>query len=187
MLIGEDRLAHNLATRDRGRCISFNGISEDFEGMEDELMDVEERVNRQQIAEEMMSVLSDKQKKVVQEFYWNQKTHKQIAKENGVKRNAVTEILEKEIAPLEIGSWTKPEGGYFISFDSLPGCAKRIVALCKDAGVTLTGAGATYPYGKDPEDKNIRIAPTYPSVDELTKAMEIFCLAVKIASAEKVL
>ena len=94
MLIGEDRLAHNLATRDRGRCISFNGISEDFEGMEDELMDVEERVNRQQIAEEMMSVLSDKQKKVVQEFYWNQKTHKQIAKENGVKRNAVTEILK---------------------------------------------------------------------------------------------
>ena len=103
------------------------------------------------------------------------------------KFNAVTEILEKEIAPLEIGSWTKPEGGYFISFDSLPGCAKRIVALCKDAGVTLTGAGATYPYGKDPEDKNIRIAPTYPSVDELTKAMEIFCIAVKIASAEKVL
>ena len=103
------------------------------------------------------------------------------------KFNAVTEILEKEIAPLEIGSWTKPKGGYFISFDSLPGCAKRIVALCKDAGVTLTGAGATYPYGKDPEDKNIRIAPTYPSVDELTKAMEIFCLAVKIASAEKVL
>ena len=94
MLIGEDRLAHNLATRDRGRCISYSGISEEFEGMEDELMDVEERVNRQQIAEEMMSVLSDKQRKVVQEFYWNQKTHKQIAKENGVKRNAVTEILK---------------------------------------------------------------------------------------------
>ena len=101
MLIGEDRLAHNLATRDRGRCISFNGISEDFEGMEDELMDVEERVNRQQIAEEMMSVLSDKQKKVVQEFYWNQKTHKQIAKENGVKRNAVTEILKYALNKIE--------------------------------------------------------------------------------------
>ena len=89
MLIGEDRLAHNLATR------------EDFEGMEDELMDVEERVNRQQIAEEMMSVLSDKQKKVVQEFYWNQKTHKQIAKENGVKRNAVTEILKYALNKIE--------------------------------------------------------------------------------------
>ena len=101
MLIGEDRLAHNLATRDRGRCISFNGISEDFEGMEDELMDVEERVNRQQIAEEMMSVLSDKQKKIVQEFYWNQKTHKQIAKENGVKRNAVTEILKYALNKIE--------------------------------------------------------------------------------------
>ena len=103
------------------------------------------------------------------------------------KFDAVIDMLEKEIAPLGIGSWTNPDGGYFISFDSLPGCAKRIVELCKEAGVTLTGAGATYPYGKDPEDKNIRIAPTYPSVDELTMAMEIFCLAVKIASAEKVL
>ena len=103
------------------------------------------------------------------------------------KFDAVIDMLEKEIAPLGIGSWTNPDGGYFISFDSLPGCAKRIVELCREAGVTLTGAGATYPYGKDPEDKNIRIAPTYPSVDELTMAMEIFCLAVKIASAEKVL
>ena len=101
MLIGEDRLAHNLATRDRGRCISFNGISEDFEGMEDELMDVEERVNRQQIAEEMMSVLSDKQKKVVQEFYWNQKTHKQIAKENGTGRTAVTNMLQNALNIIE--------------------------------------------------------------------------------------
>ncbi len=99
------------------------------------------------------------------------------------KFNAVIEMLENEIAPLGIGSWTKPEGGYFISFDSLPGCAKRIVALCKEAGVTLTGAGAAFPYGNDPEDKNIRIAPTYPSVDELKTAMKIFCLAVKIASA----
>ena len=68
----------------------------------------------------------------------------------------------------------------FVSFDSLPGCAKRIVALCKEAGVTLTGAGAAFPYGKDPEDRNIRIAPTYPTIDELQTAMEIFCLAVTI-------
>lgn len=101
MLIGEDRLAHNLATRDRGRCISFNGISEDFEGMEDELMDVEERGFVNQIAEEMMSVLSDKQKKVVQEFYWNQKTHKQIAKENGTGRTAVTNMLQNALNIIE--------------------------------------------------------------------------------------
>lgn len=99
----------------------------------------------------------------------------------------VTETLKKEIAPLGIGSWVKPNGGYFVSFDSLPGCAKRIVSLCKEAGVTLTGAGATYPYGKDPEDKNIRIAPTYPSEEELQKAMDIFVCAVKLASAEKAL
>ncbi|MGN0612796.1 MAG: aminotransferase class I/II-fold pyridoxal phosphate-dependent enzyme [Porcipelethomonas sp.] len=103
------------------------------------------------------------------------------------KFNAVINALESEIAPLGIGKWTKPEGGYFISFDSLPGCAKRIVQLCKEAGVTLTGAGAAFPYGKDPEDRNIRIAPTYPSVEELETAMKIFCLAVKIASAETVL
>ncbi|MGN1086939.1 MAG: aminotransferase class I/II-fold pyridoxal phosphate-dependent enzyme, partial [Porcipelethomonas sp.] len=109
------------------------------------------------------------------------KKHKAII---APKFKVVLDTLEKEIAPLGIGSWTKPEGGYFVSFDSLPGCAKRIVELCKEAGVTLTGAGAAFPYGKDPEDKNIRIAPTYPTVDELQKAMEIFCLSVKIASAE---
>lgn len=103
------------------------------------------------------------------------------------KFSIVIEKLEKEIAPLGIGSWVNPKGGYFISFDSVPGCAKRIVSLCREAGVTLTGAGATYPYGKDPEDKNIRIAPSYPSVEELSQAMDIFCLSIKIASAEKLL
>lgn len=101
MLIGEDRLAHNLAMRDRGRCISYSGISEDFKGMEDELADIEERVNRHQITEEMLSVLSDKQKKVVKEYYWNQKTHKQIAYENGVKKNAVTELLKYALNKIE--------------------------------------------------------------------------------------
>lgn len=99
--------------------------------------------------------------------------------------NIVTDTLEKEIEELGIGSWIKPNGGYFVSFDSLPGCAKRIVELCKEAGVVLTGAGATYPYGKDPEDKNIRISPSFPSTEELQKAMDIFVCAVKLASAEK--
>jgi DNA-binding transcriptional MocR family regulator len=103
------------------------------------------------------------------------------------KFKIVTETLEKEIAPLGIGSWVNPNGGYFVSFDSMSGCAKRIVQLCKEAGVVMTGAGATFPYGKDPEDKNIRIAPTFPDSDELRKAMEIFVCAVKLAAAEKLM
>lgn len=100
---------------------------------------------------------------------------------------AVTSALEKEIKPYGIGNWLNPKGGYFVSFNSLSGCAKRIVELCKNAGVTLTNAGATFPYGKDPEDRNIRIAPSYPSVEELEKAMELFIICVKLASAEKLL
>lgn len=103
------------------------------------------------------------------------------------KFNAVVDMLEKEIAPLGIGSWVKPEGGYFVSFNSVNGCAKRIVQLCKEAGVVLTGAGATFPYGKDPDDKNIRLSPSYPTVEELTKAMELFVICVKLATAEKML
>ncbi|MDE5584695.1 MAG: aminotransferase [Ruminococcus sp.] len=99
----------------------------------------------------------------------------------------VCDTLESEIAPLGIGSWTNPQGGYFISFNAPDGCAKRIVELCAEAGVTLTGAGATFPYGKDPDDKNIRLAPTYPSMDELKKATELFVICVKLASAEKIL
>ncbi|MGN0594928.1 MAG: aminotransferase class I/II-fold pyridoxal phosphate-dependent enzyme [Hominimerdicola sp.] len=110
--------------------------------------------------------------------------HKAIIKP---RFDVVIDELEKEIAPLGIGSWKNPNGGYFISFDSLDGCAKRIVELCKDAGVVLTGAGATFPYGKDPRDCNIRIAPTFPSVEEMKLAVEIFATAVKLASAEKLL
>ena len=103
------------------------------------------------------------------------------------KFKIVLDTLEKEIAPLGIGSWEKPNGGYFISFNALNGCAKRICQLCKEAGVVLTGAGATYPYGKDPDDSNIRIAPTFPPENELKIAADVFATAVKLASAEKLL
>ncbi len=103
------------------------------------------------------------------------------------KFKLVCDILNKEIAPLGIGSWTDPKGGYFISFNALNGCAKRIVQLCSEAGVTLTGAGATFPYGVDPDDKNIRLAPTYPPIEDLQKAMELFVICVKLVSAEKLL
>ena len=103
------------------------------------------------------------------------------------KFELVCSTLEREIAPLGIGEWTEPKGGYFVSFNALNGCAKRIVQLCKEAGVTLTGAGATFPYGVDPDDKNIRIAPTYPSIEDLGKALELFVISVKLASAEKLL
>lgn len=112
------------------------------------------------------------------------KKHREIIKP---KFDAVLEALDKELLPLGIGSWSRPQGGYFISFDGLNGTAKRIVELCKDAGVTLTDAGATFPYGVDPDDKNIRIAPTYPTLDELKAAIEIFCVAAKVATAEKML
>ena len=112
------------------------------------------------------------------------KKHKDII---APKFELVCKTLEKEIAPLGIGEWTEPKGGYFVSFNALNGCAKRIVKLCSEAGVTLTGAGATFPYGVDPDDKNIRIAPTYPSIEDLGKAMELFVISVKLASAEKLL
>ncbi len=114
----------------------------------------------------------------------------QMAKHRAIiwpKFEVVLDTLEKEIAPCGIGAWHKPNGGYFISFNGLDGTAKRTVALCKEAGVVMTGAGATFPYGVDPQDRNIRIAPTFPSVDELKKAMEIFCVAAKLAAVEVLL
>ena len=103
------------------------------------------------------------------------------------KFDLVLGVLDKELSELGVGEWTKPNGGYFVSFDALPGCAKKIVGMCKDAGVTLTGAGATYPYKKDPNDSNIRIAPTFPPIEDLAKALDIFTLCVKLASVEKIL
>ena len=103
------------------------------------------------------------------------------------KFEAVLKVLESELAGLGIGSWTNPNGGYFISFDAMEGCAKAIVETCKDAGVILTGAGATYPYKKDPKDSNIRLAPTFPSPEELSVATDLFVLCVKLVSVEKLL
>ncbi|MBD5449252.1 MAG: aminotransferase [Lachnospiraceae bacterium] len=103
------------------------------------------------------------------------------------KFEAVLGVLDRELGELGIGSWTKPLGGYFVSFDAMEGCAKAIVAKCKEAGVVLTGAGATYPYGKDPKDSNIRIAPSYPSMEELAAAADLFVLCVKLVSVEKLL
>lgn len=103
------------------------------------------------------------------------------------KFDAVLEILDRELTGLGAGNWMKPMGGYFISFDAVPGCAKAIVNKCKEAGVVLTGAGATYPYGKDPDDSNIRIAPSYPTLEELKQAAELFTLCAKLATVEKLL
>ena len=103
------------------------------------------------------------------------------------KFEAALDILEKELSGLGIGSWIKPYGGYFISFDAMAGCAQKIVAMCKDAGLIMTGAGATFPHGKDPKDSNIRIAPSFPTVEEMVQAAELFTLCVKLASVEKLL
>lgn len=86
-----------------------------------------------------------------------------------------------------VGTWLKPHGGYFISFEAMDGCAKAIVAKCKEAGVVMTKAGATYPYGKDPKDSNIRIAPSYPTPEELSQAADLFVLCVKLVSVNKIL
>ena len=103
------------------------------------------------------------------------------------KFEAVLEVLNTELGGLGIGSWYAPRGGYFISFDAMEGCAKEIVAKCKEAGVKLTNAGATFPYGKDPKDSNIRIAPSFPTPEEMAQAADLFVLCVKLVSVEKLL
>ncbi len=101
------------------------------------------------------------------------------------KFQCVLRWLDREIAPLEIASWQRPKGGYFVSVNTAPGLAKRTLALCKEAGVVMTGAGATFPYGKDPRDSNIRIAPSLPPVSELEAAMDVFCTCLKLAALEQ--
>ncbi len=116
--------------------------------------------------------------------------HEHMRKHAAIMRpkfEAILDTFDRELAALEIGSWIRPRGGYFISFDAMEGCAKEIVKKCKEAGVVMTGAGATYPYGKDPKDSNIRIAPSFPTTEELAVATDLFVLCVKLASVEKLL
>ena len=103
------------------------------------------------------------------------------------KFKAVLDMLESELKPAEIATWTNPLGGYFISFDVMNGCAKKVVSMCKDAGMVLTGAGAPFPYGIDPDDKNIRIAPSFATPEELKEASRILIVCTKIATIEKML
>ncbi len=105
----------------------------------------------------------------------------------GPKFRTVLDALDREIAPLGIASWKRPKGGYFVSLDTADGLAKRTLALCKEAGVVMTGAGATYPYGKDPRDRNIRIAPSLPPVAELEAAIDVFCVCLRLAALEKLM
>jgi transcriptional regulator len=103
------------------------------------------------------------------------------------KFEVVLGTLQTELSGKGVATWTTPSGGYFVSLNTEEGCAKRTVALCKDAGIVMTGAGATFPYGKDPLDRNIRIAPSFPPIAELKTAMEVFCVCVQIAAIEKLL
>ena len=122
--------------------------------------------------------------KDVNGVYEHMKKHAAILRP---KFEAVINMLDAELKDADIASWTKPVGGYFIGFDAMDGCAKRIVAMCKDAGIVMTDAGATYPYGNDPKDSNIRIAPSFPTPEELAVAAEIFVLSVKLVSLEKLM
>ncbi|MBO5837560.1 MAG: aminotransferase class I/II-fold pyridoxal phosphate-dependent enzyme [Oscillospiraceae bacterium] len=112
---------------------------------------------------------------------------KQHASVMGPKFGVVADALDKEIKPLGFAQWNRPKGGYFVSFNAMPGTAKRALDLCKEAGVEMTPAGATYPYGIDPQDSNIRIAPSLPPIPELEQAMDVFCTCVKLAALEKLL
>lgn len=103
------------------------------------------------------------------------------------KFDMVLDTLQAQLGGCGVATWSKPRGGYFVSLDVLDGCAKRTVQLCAEAGVVLTGAGATFPYGVDPDDKNIRIAPSFPSIGELETAMKVLCICAKLAAVEKLL
>ena len=140
----------------------------------------------------MQSISADKVNQLRHVRYLKDKAHtlelmKRHAQILGPKFRAVLDALEREIAPLGLASWKRPKGGYFVSLDTADGLAKRTLALCKEAGVVMTNAGATYPYGADPRDRNIRIAPSLPPVAELEAAIEVFCVCLRLAALEQLL
>lgn len=146
------------------------------------IADIKKRLGFQTISYDKLKQLSHvKFFKNVDGIREHMKKHAEII---APKFDMVLNMLDKEIAPLGIGEWVNAKGGYFISYNTVGCSAKRIGQLCKNAGLVLTTVGATYPYGIDPEDRNIRIAPTFPSVDNLKKAMEVFCLCAKLAAVE---
>ena len=124
--------------------------------------------------------------------YLKDKTHtlelmKKHAAIMGPKFRLVLDVLDREIAPRGLAAWHKPKGGYFVSVNVRPGCAKRTWELCKEAGVVMTDAGATFPYGKDPQDSNIRVAPSLPPLNELEEAMAVFCVCLRLAALEQII
>lgn len=144
--------------------------------------DIKKRLSVQSISQDKMNQLRHfKFFNDVNGIKQHMKKHAAILKP---KFNCVLDILDNELKSKDIASWHNPKGGYFISLDVMPGCAKRVGMLCKEAGVVLTTIGATFPYGKDPQDSNIRIAPSYPSIDELSKATKLLCVCVQIAAIE---
>lgn len=147
--------------------------------------DIKKQISRQMIGHDKLNQLRHVR------FFQNSDGIKEHMKKHAdllrPKFEAVFDILDRELDGLGIASWIQPRGGYFISFESMDGCAKAIVQKAKEAGVVMTGAGATYPYGKDPHDSNIRIAPSFPSLEELIEAANLFALCVKLVSVEKLL
>ena len=150
-------------------------------------------VDNQKYMEKLISIQTisyDKLNALRHVRYLKDKAHtlelmKKHAKILAPKFHCVLDSLDREIAPLGIAQWERPKGGYFISVNTAPGLAKRTLALCKEAGVVMTGAGATFPYGVDPQDSNIRIAPSLPPVHELEQAMDVFCTSLKLAALEQ--
>ncbi len=148
------------------------------------IADIKKRLNVQSISQDKMNQLRHLTfLKDIDHLKAHMQKHAAILKP---KFDCVLNELETELAGKEIATWSSPNGGYFISVDVMPGCAKRVGQLCKEAGVTLTTIGATFPYGKDPQDTNIRIAPSYPSVDELSKAAKLLTISIQLAAIEKI-